>query len=163
MCAAGRGRRLETCGESDEAEAGEGETADPAVPIPVLRPTDGTAPAHAVQATAQDLGALTDHASGRTRASVPASKIAWFKVKVLDEGLDGNPSVKVDVNDPTLEIAIFFSCGTGTNASTCSTETALPANGAMLGCSGTSTLQLDAFLTRRSYNQERGSIIEAPP
>jgi hypothetical protein len=97
-------------------------------------------------ATASVLEDFTDHRSFRfrdTMENVPlGAREAWFKFGVKDEGLNGNPVLRVFVKEGH-EVSVFYACKAGGDASTCSTGAAVT-EGSRTGCKAAGTVDLAA-------------------
>jgi hypothetical protein len=67
----------------------------------------------------------------------------WFRVKVSDVGLNGNP--RVTAAAPNAEVSIFYVCDAKGDASECPNTTDKPDNLIGKGCRGNATVTLKAY------------------
>lgn len=96
--------------------------------------------------TATTLEDFSDHRSLRFRDTLEnlplGAREAWFKFNVKDQGLNGNPDVRIFVKEE-LEVTVFYTCANGGDASTCSAGDAVT-EGSRAGCKAAALVDLAA-------------------
>lgn len=95
---------------------------------------------------ATDLGSAndTDELALRTKTipgRIGGDEENWYRLAVRDQGLNGNPNVRVTVDDPNLEVLVTYLCDAGGNVSTCSAGTPDASYGH--GCRAVGSASLD--------------------
>ncbi len=108
--------------------------------------------------TATTLEDFSDHRSLRFRDTLEnlplGAREAWFKFNVKDQGLNGNPDVRIFVKEE-LEVTVFYACANGGDASTCSVGDAVT-EGARAGCKGAGLVDLASSC---NTNDESGAAL----
>jgi hypothetical protein len=107
--------------------------------------------ANSTREAAADLGTMEDSgfgAFGGTEKVIPDLKLAdgaedWFRVKIADVGLNGNP--RVTAAAPNAEVSIFYVCDAKGDASVCPNTTDTADNLIGKGCRGKATVTLKAY------------------
>lgn len=100
------------------------------------------------QAYALNLGSLSDNDSESLRTKeITGQKVgggidAWYKINIRDEGFNGNPNVRVDIDDPSLSATLAYDCTNLPNSSSCQVGDA-DYTITSTACKGTKTVELN--------------------
>ena len=95
-------------------------------------------------ATAKSIGAMSDSPdSGKyvQNLTLPDGDADWFRTKISDDGLDGNPYIKATTSR-ALEVSVFYVCDGGGDASYCPNSVDKADGTIGKGCRGTTSAGL---------------------